>query len=70
VPRRITQGRELSRLLSTNDAQSFGQSRTLRVKQLLGLDRSMANPDLAAPAGRHSDWSPIFIGFRGLTAQL
>jgi hypothetical protein len=31
------------------DAQLFGQSRTLRVKQLLGLESSMANPDLAAP---------------------
>ena len=50
VPRRITQGRELSwSSESTNDAQSFGQSRTLRVKQLLGLTCSMANPDLAAP---------------------
>ena len=32
------------------DAQLFGQSRTLRVKQLLGLDCSMANLDLAAPS--------------------
>jgi hypothetical protein len=32
------------------DAQLFGQSRTLRVKQLLGLESSMANPDLAAPS--------------------
>jgi len=32
-----------------HDAQLFGQSRTLRIKQLLGLDRSMANLDLAAP---------------------
>jgi len=32
------------------DAQLFGQSRTLRVKQLLGLNCSMANLDLAAPS--------------------
>jgi hypothetical protein len=33
-----------------DDAQLFGQSRTLRVKQLLGLACSMANLDLAAPS--------------------
>jgi hypothetical protein len=33
-----------------DDAQLFGQSRTLRIKQLLGLDCSMANLDLAAPS--------------------
>ena len=32
------------------DAQLFGQSRTLRIKQLLGLTCSMANLDLAAPS--------------------
>jgi hypothetical protein len=32
------------------DAQLFGQSRTLRIKQLLGLAGSMANLDLAAPS--------------------
>jgi hypothetical protein len=30
----------------------------------------MANPDLAALTGRHSDLPPIFIAFRGLKAQL
>jgi hypothetical protein len=35
--------------LKTNDAQLFVQSRTLRIKQLLGLDCSMANLDVAAP---------------------
>jgi hypothetical protein len=34
----------------TRDAQLFGQSRTLRIKQLLGLACSMANLDLAAPS--------------------
>jgi hypothetical protein len=33
-----------------HDAQLFGQSRTLRIKQLLGFDRSMAHLDLAAPS--------------------
>jgi hypothetical protein len=50
VPRRINQGRELSPRATRGDAQLFGQSRTLRVKQLLGLDCSMANLDLAAPS--------------------
>jgi hypothetical protein len=50
VPRRINQGRGLSSLpVELDDAQLFGQSRTLRIKQLLGLDCSMANLDLAAP---------------------
>lgn len=50
-----------------NDAQLFGQSRTLRVKQLLGLDCSMANLDLAAPSPA-SPFCPIptiFMPFRG-----
>jgi hypothetical protein len=38
---------------NADDAQLFGQSRTLRVKQLHGLACSMANLDLAAPS-RHS----------------
>src|SRR5262245_16757442 len=52
VPCLITQGRGLSGGSLTqglNDAQLFVQSRTLRIKQLLGLDGSMANRDLAAP---------------------
>jgi len=41
VPRRINQGRGLSSLpVELDDAQLFGQSRTLRIKQLLGLDGS------------------------------
>jgi hypothetical protein len=35
VPRRITQGRELSPDKNNSDAQLFGESRTLRVKPLL-----------------------------------
>ena len=52
MPSRITQGRELSPALGQDpdDAQLFGQSRTLRIKQLLGLACSMANLDLAAPS--------------------
>ena len=50
VPRRINQGRELSPRREHGDAQLFGQSRTLRIKQLLGFDCSMANLDLAAPS--------------------
>ena len=41
VPRRINQGRKLSRGRGgPRDAQLFGQSRTLRIKQLLGLTGS------------------------------
>ena len=52
MPRRISQGRELSPGLARgpDDAQLFAQSRTLRTKQLLGLDCSMVNLDLAAPS--------------------
>jgi hypothetical protein len=49
VPRRINQGRELSPR-EDGDAQLFGQSHTLRIKQLLGLAYSMADLDLAAPS--------------------
>ena len=51
VPRRISQGRELSPELSEphDDAQLFTQSRTLRTKQLLGLNSSTGWFDLAAP---------------------
>src|SRR5213593_4716005 len=48
-----------------DDAQLFGQSRTLRIKQLLGLDCSMANLDLAAPSTDILPSPTIFIPFRG-----
>ena len=73
VPRRITQGRELSWFSQRerHDAQLFGQSRTLGIKQLLGLDGSMANLDLAAPSAAFCPTPRIFISFRGpLQAQL
>ena len=51
VPRRISQGRELSSELTgaPHDAQLFTQSRTLRTTQLLGLNSSTGWFDLAAP---------------------
>jgi hypothetical protein len=70
VPRRINQGRELSPGEKHGDAQLFGQSRTLRVKQLLGLTCAMANLDLAAPNTGHSVEATIFMSFRGPQAQL
>ncbi len=52
-----------------NDAQLFGQSRTLRITQLLGFDCSMVHLDLAAP-GTHSVQSQRFsFRFAGLEAQ-
>jgi hypothetical protein len=48
-----------------DDAQLFGQSRTLRIKQLLGLDYSMAHLDLAAPSTDILPNPTIFIPFRG-----
>ena len=51
-----------------DDAQLFGQSRTLRIKQLLGLTAPLARFDLAAPAGAILP-RPIFIAFRGPEAQ-
>jgi hypothetical protein len=52
------------------DAQLFGQSRTLRVKQLLGLESSMANPDLAAPNGAILPNRRFSCPFAGRQAQL
>ena len=49
------------------DAQLFGQSRTLRIKQLLGLAGAMANLDLAAPSTallRNRRFSGLFAGLR------
>jgi len=51
-------------------AQLFGQSRTPRVKQLLGLERSMANPDLAAPNAAILPNQRFSCPFAGLQAQL
>ena len=51
VPPRITQGPSYHRFVrEPDDAQLFGQSRTLRIKQLLGFDYSVANLNLAAPS--------------------
>ena len=52
------------------DAQLFGQSRTLRVKQLLGLTGSMANLDLAAPSAAILPKLRFSCSFAGLQAQL
>jgi hypothetical protein len=52
-----------------NDAQSFDQSRTLRIKQLLGLDGSTGSIRSRRSRRRHSDPRPIFMSFRGLQAQ-
>ena len=52
MPRHISQGRGLSSVPcgTLDDAQLFGQSRTLRITQLLGFDGSMVNLDpLPAP---------------------
>jgi hypothetical protein len=70
VPRRINQGRELSPTREHGDAQLFGQSRTLRVKQLLGLNCSMANLDLAAPNAAILPKLRFSCPFAGLEAQL
>jgi hypothetical protein len=48
-----------------DDAQLFGQSRTLRIKQLLGLACSMANLDLTAPSTDILLNPTMFIPFRG-----
>ena len=70
MPRRINQGRGLSRVrFGLSDAQLFGQSRTLRIKQLLGLTGSTGWFDLAVPAGTIVHTS-IFIVFRGPQAYL
>jgi hypothetical protein len=51
------------------DAQSFGQSRTLRIKQLLGVTGSTGWFDLAVPTAPIVP-SAIFIVFRGPQAYL
>ena len=62
VPRTHQSGSRAIAARERGDAQLFGQSRTLRVKQLLGFDCSMANLDLAAPStailhARRFSWS-------------
>jgi hypothetical protein len=52
-----------------NDAHLFVQSRTLRIKQLLGLDCSMANLDLAAPSPAILSKPGFSFSFAGLQAQ-
>ena len=71
MPRRINQGRELSPR-THGDAQLFGQSRTLRIKQLLGLACSMDNLDLAAPSVilHKRRFSCPFAGLRASCNQL
>jgi len=52
VPGRISQGRGLSPgPLGLNDAQLFGQSRTLRIKQLLGFNSSTGSIRSRRPRG-------------------
>jgi hypothetical protein len=48
----------------------FGQSRTLRLKQLLGLESSMANLDLTAPNAAILPTRRFSCPFAGLLAQL
>jgi hypothetical protein len=50
-----------------DDAQLFGQSRTLRIKQLLGLDGSTGS--LRSRRSRRYSDALIFMAFRGLKAQ-
>ena len=52
-----------------DDAQLFGQSRTLRIKQLLGLDWLHWLTSISPLPRRYSD-APIFIAFRGPQAQV
>jgi hypothetical protein len=51
-----------------DDAQLFGQSRTLRIKQLLGLDGSTGS--LRSRRSRRYSDALIFIAFRGPQAQV
>jgi hypothetical protein len=51
-----------------HDAQLFGQSRTLRIKQLLGLDGSTGSLR-SRHSGRYSD-ALVFMAFRGPQAQV
>jgi hypothetical protein len=51
-----------------DDAQLFGQSRTLRIKQLLGLDGSTGS--LRSRRSRRYSDALIFMAFRGPQAQV
>jgi hypothetical protein len=69
VPRHISQGRGLSSAPGEpNDAQLFVQSRTLRIKQLLGLNGSTGLIRSRRSRRRYSA-APIFIAFRGPEAH-
>jgi hypothetical protein len=69
VPRRISQGLGLSSVpVELDDAQLFGQSRTLRIKQLLGLDGSTGS--LRSRRSRRYSDALIFMAFRGPQAQV
>jgi hypothetical protein len=52
-----------------NDAQLSVQSRTLRIKQLLGLNGSTGSIRSRRSRRRHSDLRLIFISFRALKAH-
>jgi hypothetical protein len=70
VPRRINQGRELSSRENAATLNHSVNSRTLRIKQLLGLAYSMANLDLAAPGTAILHKRRFSCPFAGLQAQL
>jgi len=57
-------------LSKRDDAQLFGQSRTLRIKQLLGLNGSTGSLRSRRSQQRYSEPGPIFIAFRGPQAQV
>jgi hypothetical protein len=54
--------------VALDDAQLFDQSRTLRIKQLLGLDGSTGS--LRSRRSRRYSDALIFIVFRGPQAQV
>lgn len=69
MPRRISQVAGCRRCpVGLNDAQLFGQSRTLRIKQLLGLDGSTGS--LRSRRSRRYSDALIFMAFRGPQAQV
>jgi hypothetical protein len=69
VPARISQGRGLSSVpVELDNAQLFGQSRTLRIKQLLGLNISTGS--LRSRRSRRYSDALIFMAFRGPQAQV
>ena len=71
VPRRISQGRGLSSARwAPNDAQLFGQSRTLRIKQLLGLNGSTGSVRSRRSRRRYSDARRFSSRFAGRRPRL